>query len=149
MNQLRAFVFALLDKVDVLLTTEPARAIGYGAAVIVFLVVQVLSSRGVLPAMTFDQSVTLAFSAIASTVIIVESIRRFVYSPMTYIEDIADEAAAAHEAAHIEEEMAAWVAAVQARRAADSQQRVAAEQANEAILPADPSKLPPSDGSKN
>lgn len=116
MKQLQSFVSAFLDKVDLLLQTEPARAIGYGAAVVVFLVAQVLSARGYLPPMTFDQSVTLALSALATLVVLVESIRHFVYSPMTYIEDLSDESAAAHEAAHLEEELRNWFDAVAARR---------------------------------
>lgn len=109
-NQLRAFVSALLDKVDQLLTSEPARLIGYGAAVVVYLVARVMADRGYISVpLSFDQSIGAAFGAIATLVILVESIRRFVYSPLTFIESLSDESQAAHEAAHIEEDLQRWV----------------------------------------
>jgi hypothetical protein len=116
-NNIRAFVSALLAKVDSFLTTEPARLIGYGAAVVVFLVVQLLGivKPGLLPALSFEDAIGDAFAAIATLVILVESIRRFVFSPQTYIENLSDEAQAAHEAAHLEEDMQKWLDAVRAR----------------------------------
>lgn len=117
MNQLRSTVSAILAKVDQLLTSEPARLIGYGAAVVVFLVVQGLGivKPGLLPPLSFEAAIGDAFAAIATLVILVESIRRFVYSPETYIGDLADESQAAHEAAHLEEDMQKWLDAVRAR----------------------------------
>jgi hypothetical protein len=120
-NSIRSFVSALLDKVDLLLTSEPARLIGYGAAVIVYLVARVLADRGYLDVqLSFDQSIGAAFGAIATLVILVESIRRFVYAPTTYIEDLSDESEAAHELAHMEEDLARWKAAAQAAQAEQS-----------------------------
>lgn len=93
----------VLDKIDALLTTEPARMIGYGAAVIVFLVVQAVGiiRPGLLPQVSFDTAVSDAFAAIALLVLVVESIRRFVYAPQTYIEDLADEYEAGHGEGHL------------------------------------------------
>lgn len=104
MNTLRNAALAVLDRVRVLLTTEPARLIGYGAAVIVTLVAQFLSSRGYVrfDGITFEASVGLVFGAISFLIVLVESIRRFVYSPQTYIEDLADEYADAFTAGHID-----------------------------------------------
>lgn len=103
---LRSTVSAFLDKVSSLLQSEPARLIGYGAAVVIYLAARILADKGILDVqLTFDQSITAAVAAIAVLVGIVESIRRFVYSPLTYIEDLADEYASGHEQAHFEEEM--------------------------------------------
>lgn len=121
------FIRQLLDKADQLLTTEPARMIGYGSAVIVAIVVRIVGEvrPGLVPQLSFDEAVGLAFTALASVTILVESIRRFVYSPQTYIEDLSDEAAAAHEAAHLEEDLRRWKEAIEAevaaKRAADQQ----------------------------
>ena len=92
----------VLDKIDALLTTEPARMIGYGAAVIVFLVVEGIGyiRPGLLPQVSFDTALSLAFAAIAFLVVVVENIRRFVYAPQTYIEDLADEYEAGHDSGH-------------------------------------------------
>lgn len=122
-NQLRALASKVLAKMDQLLTTEPARVIGYGAAVVVFLAVQGISyfKPGVLPAVTFDEAIGMAFAAISTLVILIESIRRFVFSPQTYIEDIADESEAAHEAAHIEEEAQRFIEGLRAQQAAAAQ----------------------------
>lgn len=122
MDALRKTVLAILDKADQLLTTEPARMIGYGAAIVVYLVARLLTETHVLNLpLTFDQSLTSAVAALATVVILVESIRRFVYSPQTYIEDIADENKAGHEAAHLEEDLARWHQAVQQRIAEQKQ----------------------------
>lgn len=93
--------------------------IGYAAAVIVVLAAQVIGyiKPGLLPAVSFDEAVGLAFTAIASLVIIVESIRRFVFAPQTYIEDLADESQAAHEAAHIEEDAQRFIENLRAAQA--------------------------------
>lgn len=110
MNSIRSIVSSILDKVDTLLTSEPARMIGYGAAVLVYLIVRIVGELkpGLVPQVGFDESVGLAFSAIATLVILVESIRRFVYSPETYISDLSDESQAANEAAHLEEGLRRW-----------------------------------------
>lgn len=120
MNALIALVRKVLDKTDQLLTTEPARLIGYGAAVVVVLAVKAIEfvRPGLIPQVGFNDAVGVAFTAMASLVILVESIRRFVYSPMTYIEDLSDESQFAHEAAHEEED---------ARRFFDKLRQAAAE----------------------
>lgn len=94
----------LLDKVDELLTTEPARMIAYGAAVVVFLVVQIIGHfrPGLLPAVSFDEAVGLTISAVAALVVLVESIRRAVYSPQTFIEELADQAMRSYQAGHVD-----------------------------------------------
>ena len=126
MNQLIALARKVLDKTDQLLTTEPARLIGYGAAVVVVITAQVLGhiKPGLLPQVGFNEALGLSLSAIAALVTIVESIRRFVYSPLTYIEDLSDEAHAAHEAAHLEEDLRRWTEAVQAEQAKPQTQTV-------------------------
>lgn len=92
MNQLRSVVSAFLDKVSLILKSEPARAIGYGAAAVVFLVGKVLADRGYVQFnLSFEDSVITALAAMTLVGSVVESIRRFVYSPQTYIEDLADE----------------------------------------------------------
>jgi len=111
-------VQSVLAKANQLLVTEPARLIGYSSAVVVYFVALFLTSRGLLPALTFDQSVAAAFGGIATLVIIVESARRFVYSPQTYIEDLADESQAAHELAHLEIEFQSALAAIKAEHEA-------------------------------
>lgn len=107
MNSLRNSVGAILTKVSALLQSEPARLIGYGSAVVIYLVVNYLASKGigVFVPMTVEESITASVAALAILVGIVESIRKFVYSPLTYIEDLADENKRAHEEAHMEEEM--------------------------------------------
>jgi hypothetical protein len=119
-KSLRTLVTTFLDKVDLLLKGEPARAIGYGAAAVIFIVVQLLNARGIslFPGITFEQAVIDSFAALAVLVSIIESIRHFVYSPQTYIEDLSDEAEAAHEVAHLEEEFRRMLDAAQERQAA-------------------------------
>lgn len=114
------YIQQLLDKADQLLTTEPARMIGYGAAIAIFLVLRVVGEvrPGLVPVMSFEETIGLAFTALATVTILVESIRRFVYSPLTYIEDLSDESQAAHEAAHLEEDLHRWKAAIEAEVAA-------------------------------
>lgn len=100
-QQLRTLVQTVLGKAAQLLDSEPARVIGYGAAVVVYLVARVMADRGYLAIpLTFDESIGAAFAAITTLVIVIEAIRRFVYSPLTYIEDLADEAVNAHIAGH-------------------------------------------------
>lgn len=124
MNALQKTAQSILDKVDKLLTSEPARMIGYGAAVVVYLTVRVIGELkpGLFPVVGFDEAVGVAFTALASTVILVESIRRFVYSPLTYIEDLSDESQAAHEAAHLEEDLNRLAERVMAERDAQAKQ---------------------------
>lgn len=126
MNQLRTAVSALLDKVSLLLKSEPARAIGYGAAVVIFLVVRVLNQRGYVQfaPMSFEDSIVAATAAITVIGTVVESIRKFVYSPQTYIEDLSDEFASGHNLAHFEEELHA---AMQAQSEAIRAEREAAK----------------------
>ena len=106
-NALRNAALAVLDKLDAMLKGEPARTIGYGAAGVIMLVVYLANMRGITRLganLSFDDAIALAFGAVGFVAIVVESIRRFVYSPQTYIEDLADESKASHEAAHLEEE---------------------------------------------
>jgi hypothetical protein len=96
----------LLDTLDRLLTTEPARLIGYGAAVVITLVVAFLNSQGITrfgADLTFDQSLGLAFAAITTVTLVVESLRRFVYAPATVATEANDSHVAGHE--HAEDEL--------------------------------------------
>ena len=70
----------LLDKVEGILQGEPARAIGYGGAAIIYLVAKAV---GAIPDQTPEQALVEAGSAIAVVASFVESIRHFVYSPAT------------------------------------------------------------------
>jgi hypothetical protein len=65
----------LLDKASALLKDEPARVIGYGAAVIVFLVAKASGSIEDIP---FDQTVVMATAAIATVTTVIETIRHLV-----------------------------------------------------------------------
>jgi len=107
-DNVRTSLLAVLDKVRYLLTAEPARMIGYGAAIAIFLIVQLLNALGFtrFPLITLEQSIAMAGAAIVFLVPIVEGIRRFVYSPQTYIEDLADEYQNGHDLAHLEQAMA-------------------------------------------
>lgn len=137
MQKLLDIAKAILDKVDQLLTTEPARVIGYGAAFIVYAASAFLASKGIIDVkLTFEQSVGAAFGAVGTLIILVESIRRFVYSPQTYIENLSDEAAAAHEAAHLEEAFKVTLDAIQ-------------RAANEATTTAAPAPAPAVKGKSN
>ena len=95
---------AILEKARSLLLGNPARAIGYGAAVVIWLVVRLANELGVqFGELSFEASVAAAFAAITVLVTVIEGIRKFVYSPQTYIEDLADEWQAGHDAAHFEQ----------------------------------------------
>ncbi len=110
MNKLRAMALVILDKMNVLLTTNPARSIGYGAAVVLWLVVAGLNQAGVTrfgTDLTFEQMLAMAFGILGTLTIVIEGIRRFVFAPMTFIEELSDEAMAAHESAHVEDDMRA------------------------------------------
>jgi len=103
-KNLRALVLKVLDKADQLLTTEPARMIGYGAAVVIYLAAKLLASRGIIAEpIDFNQSLVSAVFALGIVVGVVEGIRKFCYSPQTYIEDLADENKQGHLEAHMEE----------------------------------------------
>ena len=80
LDRLKAIIVRLLDQADALLKASPARAIGYGGAVVVYLVAKAI---GRIPDLSFEASVTLAFSVIPILVAFVETIRAFVYSPAT------------------------------------------------------------------
>lgn len=71
---------AFMARVAGLLTGEPARIIGYGAAVIIWVVARLV---GVIPDQSPDQALESAVAAIAIVASIVESIRHLVYSPAT------------------------------------------------------------------
>lgn len=67
----------ILDSIQSLLVGEPARVIGYGAAVVIYIV----AKATVLPDQTLDQSLALAAGILVSIGSIIEPIRHFVYSP--------------------------------------------------------------------
>lgn len=70
----------LLDLASGLLQGEPARAIGYGAAVVVYFVAR---ASGQLDDIPLDQALILTAGYVATIAGVVESIRRVVYSPAT------------------------------------------------------------------
>ena len=125
-NQLRTAALAILDKVDTLLKTEPARLIGYGAAVVVVLAAQVIGhfKPGVLPNIGFDEALGLTAAAITFMVVVVEAIRRAVYSPQTFIEELSDEWKSGHESAHAEEDAQRLLDEFMARRQAAAEAAV-------------------------
>lgn len=67
-----------LDKIEALLQGEPARAIGYGAAVVVYLVAAAFNR---IPDVSFNEAVADSTAAIALLVSVIELIRHYVYSP--------------------------------------------------------------------
>ncbi len=79
-NQLLDFARNLLDAATRLLQGEPLRAIGYGAAVVVFLVA---NASGRFADLTFDEALNIALAAVTTLIGIIETARRFVYSPNT------------------------------------------------------------------
>jgi len=70
----------LVEAVNRVLQGSPARAIGYGAAVVIYLVALAFDR---IPDMTFEQAVTSAVTAVTILVGIVEAIRFYVFSPAT------------------------------------------------------------------
>ena len=70
---------SLADQLLALLQGEPLRVIGYGAAVIVYLVAKIT----VLPDVSFETAVLDALAAAAIVGTVVESFRHMVYSPAT------------------------------------------------------------------
>lgn len=79
----------LLDKAATLLKGEAARAIGYGAAVVIYLVALAFDR---IPDMPPEDALTAATAAIVTVTGVIESIRHFVYSQNT-VEVIAENAA--------------------------------------------------------
>lgn len=69
-----------LDKVRGLLQGETLRAIGYGAGVIVYLVAKF---SGKIPDVPFDQAIIQAGGAAALVITVLETIRKYVFSPAT------------------------------------------------------------------
>lgn len=71
---------ALLDKAESMLQGEPARAIGYGAAVVIVGVSLVSNALGFtrIPAVDFPTAVTLAGAAVVTLVTVIERIRSLV-----------------------------------------------------------------------
>lgn len=70
----------LSDRLLGLLQGEPARVIGYGAAVIIYLVAAAFKA---IPDVSFEQAIGDATAAITMLVSVVESIRHLVFSPNT------------------------------------------------------------------
>jgi hypothetical protein len=70
----------ILNKAEALLQGEPARAIGYGAALVIVGVSLVSNALGYtrIPAIDLPTAVTDATFAIATVVGVIESIRHFV-----------------------------------------------------------------------
>lgn len=123
---LRSTIFAFLDKVDALLKGEPVRLILYSAAAVVYATVYVLNAMGVTKfgaELSFEAAVALTGAAITLLVLVVERVRMFVFSPMTYIEDLADEAKAAHESAHAAEAFSQMNQILAAAKAAQTPKR--------------------------
>jgi hypothetical protein len=117
-DTLRTSALAVLDKVRALLASEPARMIGYGSALVVVAVVWVIGQvrPGLLPPVDFNSALAASFTALAFVTIVVENIRRFVYSPTTYVNDLTEESNRAHEEAHLEEEITRALQARQEQR---------------------------------
>lgn len=80
---------ALLDKADSALHGEPARIIGYGAAITIYLVAKL---SGHIEDQSPDQALISATAGIAAVVSVIETIRKFVYSKPT-VQVIAENAA--------------------------------------------------------
>jgi hypothetical protein len=80
----------ILDKADSILHGEPARIIGYGAAVLIYLVAK---ASGNIADQTPEQALVSAGAGIVSVVSVIETIRHFVYSKPTVevlVENAAD-----------------------------------------------------------
>jgi hypothetical protein len=76
----------LVDAADRLLQGEPARFIGYGAALVIVGVVAVANQVGVTrfgENVDLGTSLGLATAAIVTVTGVIESIRKFVFSPAT------------------------------------------------------------------
>jgi hypothetical protein len=77
----------ILDKTRDVLQGEPLRAITYGAAVVIYFVAR---GFGAIPDQTFDEAIVQATAAAAIIVTVVESARRFVWSPRS-VSELASE----------------------------------------------------------
>lgn len=82
----------LLDKADAALKGEPARFIGYGSALVIVGVVAAANALGYTRIAPIDLPTALAAAtaAILTVTGVIESIRKFVYSPAT-VQAIIDE----------------------------------------------------------
>lgn len=88
MDSVLSFARNLTDSVRNILRGEPARAIGYGAAAIIYIAAK---ASGRIPDQSPEEALTTAAAAITLLAGVVESIRHFVYSPFTVI-DLTSEA---------------------------------------------------------
>lgn len=68
-------ISSILDKARDLLAGEPARAIGYGAAAVIYLVAMAFDA---IPDVTPEVALGAAIAGIATVAGVIESIRRFV-----------------------------------------------------------------------
>lgn len=82
-------ITGILDKARDLLRGEPARAIGYGAAAVIYLVALAFER---IPDMSPEDALVSATAAITVVAGVIETIRRFVYSPNT-VSEIVEELA--------------------------------------------------------
>lgn len=73
---------ALLDKADSILKGEPARIIGYGAAVVIYLVAK---ASGNIADQTPEQALVSGVAGVTTLISVVETIRHFVYSQPTVV----------------------------------------------------------------
>lgn len=88
MDKVLSFARSAVDGVRNILRGEPARAIGYGGAAVIYIVAK---ASGRIPDVTPEEALAQAGAAILVIGGLVESIRRFVYSPFTVI-DLTSEA---------------------------------------------------------
>lgn len=77
----------VLDSARNLLSGEPLRAIGYGSSVVIYLVA---NASGRFADLSFDEAINLSLLAVSTVVGVIETARRFVYSPNT-VSDIVEE----------------------------------------------------------
>ena len=75
---LRDRIVALVERLDAILRGEPVRAIGYGAAVVIYLVAR---ASGKIADVSWPEAVGQATAAVAILASILETIRHFVWSP--------------------------------------------------------------------
>lgn len=79
---------AILAKLQVILSGEPLRALGYTLGLVIFVAAKV---SGAIPDVSLDQAFLQAAGALTVAVTLIESARRLVYSPRT-VEKIEDKA---------------------------------------------------------
>lgn len=87
-------ITSLLDRVQGLLTGEPARAIGYGAALVIIGVVYLANALGITrfgDSMDLATALGLTTAAIAAVATVVEAIRKAV-SPLATVRTVAHDA---------------------------------------------------------